>query len=86
MDFSSNIASQLNAGVILPEGIVTITLVIILVGDLISGRSSYRWLPYAAIAGLLASIVALAFQWDTPEPIAFWVRLAGIISVSCFAA
>ncbi|MGV2826672.1 NAD(P)H-quinone oxidoreductase subunit N [Myxosarcina sp. GI1(2024)] len=77
MDFSSNIASQLNAGVILPEGIVTITLVIILVGDLISGRSSYRWLPYAAIAGLLASIVALAFQWDTPEPIAFLGSFSG---------
>jgi NAD(P)H-quinone oxidoreductase subunit 2 len=71
MDFSSSIASQLNAGTILPEGIVIITLMIILVGDLIFGRSSSRWLPYVAIAGLSVSVIALYFQWDSPEPDAF---------------
>lgn len=71
MDFSSLVASQLNAGTILPEGIVTLTLIIILVGDLISGRSASRWLPYAAIAGLLASVVALCYCWDNPDPISF---------------
>ena len=77
MDFSSSIASQLNAGTILPEGIVIITLMVILVGDLITGRSSSRWLPYVAIAGLLASIIALAFQWDAPDPIAFLGSFSG---------
>ena len=71
MDFSSTVASQLNTGAILPEGLVLITLIVVLVGDLILGRSSSRWLPYAAIAGLLASIFALAFQWDSPAPLAF---------------
>lgn len=71
MDFSSVVASQLNAGTILPEGIVIITLMVILVGDLIAGRSASRWLPYAAIAGLLASVVALYLGWDTPKPISF---------------
>jgi NAD(P)H-quinone oxidoreductase subunit 2 len=71
MDFSSEVYSQLNAGTIWPEGIVIITLVVILVGDLISGRKANSWLPYAAIAGLLAAVVALYLQWDTPEPIGF---------------
>lgn len=71
MDFSSTIASQLNAGTILPEGIVIITLVGVLVGDLIFGRSSKSWLPYMAIIGLLASIVALYLAWDSPHPIGF---------------
>ncbi len=71
MDFSSNIASQLNAGTILPEGIIIITLMIILLGDLIAGKDSARWLPYVAIAGLLSSVVALCFLWDLPEPDGF---------------
>ncbi len=70
MDFA-NLAAQLNAGTILPEGIVIITLLVVLVGDLIVGRSSSRWVPYAAIAGLLGSIVALYLQWDNTNPIAF---------------
>ncbi|MGK7938087.1 MAG: NAD(P)H-quinone oxidoreductase subunit N [Xenococcaceae cyanobacterium] len=77
MDFSSNIAAQLNAGIILPEGIVILTLMVILVGDLIVGRNSARWLPYVAIAGLLTSIVALYFQWDTPDPDAFLGAFSG---------
>jgi NAD(P)H-quinone oxidoreductase subunit 2 len=71
MDFSSDIATQLNAGTILPEGIITITLILVLVGDLIVGRSSARWLPYVAIAGLLAAIVALVFGWNAADPISF---------------
>jgi NAD(P)H-quinone oxidoreductase subunit 2 len=35
------------------------------------GRSSSRWVAYAAIAGLLGSIIALYFQWDIANPIAF---------------
>ncbi len=71
MDFPSNIASQLNAGTILPEGIVIITLLVILVGDLIFGRNSKTWLPYAAIVGLFASLIALYVGWDTTTPIGF---------------
>lgn len=71
MDFSSQVASQLNAGTIWPEGIVIITLMVILVGDLIFGRNSARWLPYAAIAGLLVSVVALYLGWDAAKPISF---------------
>ncbi len=70
MDFA-NLVAQLNAGTILPEGIVIVTLMVVLIGDLIGGRSSSRWTPYAAIVGLLAAIVALYFQWDNPNPIAF---------------
>ncbi len=70
MDFAS-LASQLNAGTVLPEGIVVLTLLLVLIGDLISGRASARWTPYAAIAGLLAAVGALYLQWDQTTPLAF---------------
>ena len=70
MDFA-NLTAQLNAGAILPEGIVILTLLLILVGDLIVGRNSVKWTPYVAIAGLIAAVGALAFQWDAANPIAF---------------
>lgn len=70
MDFAS-LAAQLNVGTILPESIVIVTLLTVLVGDLITGRSSVRWTPYVAIAGLLAAVGALYFQWNTLNPIAF---------------
>ncbi len=71
MDFAS-LAAQLNTGIILPELIVTATLLLVLVGDLIVGRTaSSRWVPYVAIAGLLAAIVALYYQWDADNPIGF---------------
>ncbi len=70
MDFV-NLASQLNAGTIVPEGIVIITFLGVLIVDLILGRSSSRWIGYLAIAGLLASLVALYLQWDNPNPISF---------------
>ncbi len=71
MDFSSNIASQLNAGTILPEGIVIITLMVVLIGDLIGGRNARMWLPYGAIAGLFASLFALYRAWDSPSTMGF---------------
>jgi NAD(P)H-quinone oxidoreductase subunit 2 len=77
MDFSSSVASQLHAGTILPEGIVIVTLMIILIGDLIFGRSSSSWLPYVAIAGLFASLSALVFQWDNSNAIAFLGSFSG---------
>ncbi len=71
MDFSSNIASQLNAVTILPEGIVIITLMLVLIGDLIGGRNARMWLPYGAIAGLLAAVFALYRAWDNPDTLGF---------------
>ena len=70
MDFAT-LAAQLNAGTILPEGIIIATLLVVLVGDLIGGRSAARWIPYGAIAGLLSAIAALYWQWDNPNPIGF---------------
>ncbi|TAF56367.1 MAG: NAD(P)H-quinone oxidoreductase subunit N [Oscillatoriales cyanobacterium] len=70
MDFAT-LAAQLNAGTILPEGIVIITLLVVLVGDLIVGRSSSNWTPYVAVAGLLAAVAALCLQWDNANTISF---------------
>jgi NAD(P)H-quinone oxidoreductase subunit 2 len=70
MDFN-NLVAQLNAGAILPEGIVIITLLTVLVGDLIFGRKAARNLSYLAIGGLLLAIGALVLQWDNSNPIAF---------------
>ncbi|GET42001.1 NAD(P)H-quinone oxidoreductase subunit N [Microseira wollei] len=67
----AELAAQLNAGTILPESIVLITLLVVVLGDLIVGRTASRWLPYAAIAGLLTAVVALYFQWDIGNPISF---------------
>ncbi|WP_071517110.1 NAD(P)H-quinone oxidoreductase subunit N [Geitlerinema sp. PCC 9228] len=76
MDFSA-ISAQLNVGAILPESIVVGTLLVVLVGDLIVGRSSSRWTPYVAVAGLLAAMVSLFFLWDSAEPIAFLGSFSG---------
>lgn len=71
MDFAS-LAAQLNTGVIAPELIVIGTLLLVLVGDLIVGRTaSTRWTPYIAIAGLLVSVGALYFQWDATDTVSF---------------
>ena len=71
MDFSSTVASQLHAATILPEGIVIVTIMAVLIGDLILGRSSSRWLPYLALFGLFNTLIALFFQWSNPNAIAF---------------
>ncbi len=76
MDLSS-LATQLNAGTIVPEGIVIVTLLLVLVGDLIVGRSSVKWTPYVAIAGLSAAIAALYLQWDIANPISFFGEFNG---------
>lgn len=71
MDFA-NLAAQLNAGTILPEGIIIVTLMVVIISDLIVGRSASRWVPYAAIAGLLSAVFALYLQWDNPDPMSFF--------------
>jgi NAD(P)H-quinone oxidoreductase subunit 2 len=70
MDVAS-LATQLNPGQILPELIVTATLLVVLIGDLISGKSSERWTPYAAVAGLLVALGALYLQWSATDTISF---------------
>ena len=94
MDFSSSVASQLHAATILPEGIVIITIMAVLIGDLIFGRSSSSWLPYLAIFGLINTLVALYFQWSNPEAIAFLgsfngdnlsIVFRGIVALSAMA-
>ncbi len=71
MDFATLVA-QLNTGAILPEIIVITTLLIVMIGDLIVGRTaSSKWTPYFAIGGLLTAVGALYFLWNTAAPIAF---------------
>lgn len=90
MDFA-NLAAQLNAGIILPEGIIIITLMLVLLIDLIVGKSSANGIPYVAIGGLLTAVVVLYFEWDVTDPIAFLgsfngdalsVAFRGIIAIS----
>jgi NAD(P)H-quinone oxidoreductase subunit 2 len=70
MDFN-NLVAQLNAGAILPEGIVVITLLTVLIGDLLFGRTAARNLSYITVGGLFLAIAALTLQWDNPNPTAF---------------
>jgi NAD(P)H-quinone oxidoreductase subunit 2 len=70
MDFA-NLNIILNAGVILPESIIVVALLIAMVADLISVKTS-KWLPAIAISGLLGAVVALIWQWSNlPNPLAF---------------
>ncbi len=66
-----NLGAQLNAGTIWPEAVLLATILVILVGDLIQGRSSSAWTPYAAMAGGLGALVALVLQWSMANPIGF---------------
>lgn len=77
MDFSSQIASQLNALTILPEGIVTVTLLLVLIGDLIFGRKSATSLAYLAAVGLLGAVVALFYSWDNSNITSFLGAFTG---------
>ncbi|MFM7614474.1 MAG: proton-conducting transporter membrane subunit, partial [Synechococcales cyanobacterium] len=70
MDVPS-LSTQLNPLVILPELIVLTALVVVVVCDLIVGRTASRWTPYIAVSGLLVSVVQLGFQWNNDHAIAF---------------
>ncbi|MGB3612714.1 MAG: NAD(P)H-quinone oxidoreductase subunit N, partial [Elainellaceae cyanobacterium] len=49
-----------------------LTLLIVLVGDLVTGRTaSARWAPYVAIVGLLGAVASLYWQWTNVETDAF---------------
>ena len=71
MDFA-NLTAQLNASSILPEGIVILTLLVVLVADFLEGRSANRFTPGLAMVGLGGAIVALWWQWDNNNPSAFF--------------
>ena len=71
MDFA-DLTAQLNAGRVLPEGIVIVTLLLVLIVDLLQGRSANRWTPFIAITGLGGAIAALYLQWDNASPAAFF--------------
>ncbi|MGB3201528.1 MAG: NAD(P)H-quinone oxidoreductase subunit N [Nodosilinea sp.] len=66
-----NLGAQLNAGTIWPEAVLLATILVILVGDLIQGRSSSAWTPYAAIIGGLGATAALVVQWSMVNPVGF---------------
>lgn len=70
MDFA-NLVAQLNTGTIWPELIVLATLLVVLIADLILGRSASRWIPYAAVVGLLISIVSIYQQWGNTNTVSF---------------
>jgi NAD(P)H-quinone oxidoreductase subunit 2 len=76
MDFA-NIAAQLNTGVILPELIVLVTLLLVIVIDIIAGKRVAQGLAYLAVGGLGVSIVALAYEWDAANPVAFLGSFSG---------
>ncbi|NJK35157.1 MAG: NAD(P)H-quinone oxidoreductase subunit N [Oscillatoriales cyanobacterium SM2_2_1] len=64
----------LNSSVIIPELIVIGTLVVVLIADLLrTGRRGDTSLSGVAIAGLLASVAALFWQWTHfSNPVAFF--------------
>jgi NAD(P)H-quinone oxidoreductase subunit 2 len=68
----NELVNQLNTGTILPEVIVTLTILAVLVADLIFGRQQARPIAYLAIAGLGAAIGALVLQWGAPNNIGFF--------------
>ncbi|MEM7769842.1 MAG: NAD(P)H-quinone oxidoreductase subunit N [Cyanobacteria bacterium P01_E01_bin.6] len=77
IDFT-NLTAQLHASIIIPEAIVVATLMIVLIGDLIVGRSqASKWTPYVAVIGLLGAVAALYFQWNTTDPNAFLGAFSG---------
>jgi NAD(P)H-quinone oxidoreductase subunit 2 len=70
MDFA-NLNAVLNTGVILPEAIVVVTLLVALVADLVSTKAS-KSLSAIAITGLAGAVVALGWQWlSLPQTISF---------------
>ncbi|MBE9138393.1 NAD(P)H-quinone oxidoreductase subunit N [Nodosilinea sp. LEGE 07088] len=66
-----NLGAQLNASTIWPEAVLLTTILVILVGDLIQGRSSSTWTPYIAMLGGLGAVVTLVFQWSMVNPVGF---------------
>ena len=58
---------NLYAGAIWPEVVVTLTLLIVLVVDLIGGSAARKSLPTLSIFGLIGALVTLVLQWQQPQ-------------------
>ncbi|MEL7084749.1 MAG: NAD(P)H-quinone oxidoreductase subunit N [Cyanobacteria bacterium J06597_1] len=69
--FDPAIASHLNATTILPEAVVTVTILLILTLDLIWGETVGRIIPGVTVAGTGVAIAALANQWSMADPVGF---------------
>lgn len=63
--FNANLS--LNVGAIWPEVVVTLTLLLVLVVDLIGDQSTRRVLPFLAVSGLVGGLVTLVLQWQHPD-------------------
>jgi NAD(P)H-quinone oxidoreductase subunit 2 len=64
-------ALQINAGAIAPEVAVLIAMLACLLVDLAGEKAASRWVPPICYAGLGASLVLLALQWNAPLQPAF---------------
>lgn len=58
---------NLHAGAIWPEVVVTLTLLIVLVVDLVGGSAARKSLPALSLFGLLGALVTLVLQWQQPQ-------------------
>ncbi|NJL99766.1 MAG: NAD(P)H-quinone oxidoreductase subunit N [Synechococcaceae cyanobacterium SM2_3_2] len=58
---------SLNAGAIVPEVVVTLTLLLLLVVDLVADQSVRKVLPVLAVSGLIGGLVTLVLQWQHPD-------------------
>lgn len=77
MDLTT-IATSLNTSTILPELIVILTLVVVLIADLVSRRST-KSLTALSVVGLAGSVVAVGWQWlHTSNTLAFLGALTAI--------
>ena len=64
-------ALQINAGAIAPEVAVLVAMLACLLVDLAGEKVASRWVPPICYAGLGASLVLLAIQWNAPLQPAF---------------
>jgi len=64
-------ALQINAGAIAPEAAVLVAMLACLLVDLAGEKAASRWVPPICYAGLGASLVLLALQWNAPLQPAF---------------
>jgi NAD(P)H-quinone oxidoreductase subunit 2 len=70
--------ATLNAGLLWPEYVVTITLAVLLIVDLISGRRASQAMPYLTLLGLGVATVLLLPMWQVSNPEAFAVVPGGL--------
>ncbi|MDX2273472.1 MAG: NAD(P)H-quinone oxidoreductase subunit N [Cyanobacteriota bacterium] len=63
---------NLNAGTIIPETVVTLTLMIVLIVDLLGTGQRRQSLAGLAIIGLIGALVTLVLQWQHPDMSGFF--------------